>query len=359
MLKKKESSGKSKVAFNKRTLLIILCVVLAAVLVVLIVGTAYMEKLMNLIGRDQGDDTLSPSEQEEFLNAGTETMPSDFEGDILNPDDVEWNQHEGPVVDAEHIINIMLIGQDRRPGEKRANSDVMILCSINKLTKELTMTSFMRDMYVPIPGFYDYKMNASYLLGGMETLDACLKENFGVHVDGNVEVDFNGFIGVIDLVGGVEMELTAAEAKYLNNEYGLQETSGSFGWDLKEGKNQLTGGQALAYARIRAVGDGDFGRTERQRKVIAALVEKCKDMNLTQLKNLMVEVLPLLTTDLTNREILNYIIDLLPVLSNLKVNTQRIPADGTYRYAWIKDMSVLLPDLEENRELLKHCIVEE
>ncbi len=358
-MNKKETGGKSKVAFNKRTLLIVLCVVLAVVLAVLVVGTAYMESWLNLIGREHYDGTMSPSDYEEFHNDQKETMPSNYEGEVIDPGDVEWDKYTGPVEDSEHIINIMLIGQDRRPGEKRANSDVMILCSINKLTKELTMTSFMRDMYVPIPGFYDYKMNAAYLLGGMETLDACLKENFGVHVDGNVEVDFNGFIGVIDLVGGVEMELTAAEAKYLNNEYGLQETSGSFGWDLKEGKNQLTGGQALAYARIRAVGDGDFGRTERQRKVIAALVEKCKDMNLTQLKNLMVEVLPLLTTDLTNREILNYIIDLLPVLSNLKVNTQRIPADGTYRYAWIKDMSVLLPDLEENRELLKHCIAEE
>ena len=73
----------------------------------------------------------------------------------------------------------------------------------------------------------------------------------------------------------------------------------------------------------------------------------------------MEEALPLLTTDLTNREILNYIVDLLPILSNLKVNTQRIPADGTYQYAWVGDMSVLLPDLEENRELLKHCIPEE
>lgn len=358
-MKKKETGGKSKTASNKRTLLIVLCVVLAAVLVVLIVGTAYMESWLNLIGREHGSNIMSPSDYEEFLNAGTETMPSDFEGDILNPDDVEWDKHTGSVKDAEHIINIMLIGQDRRPGEGRARSDVMILCSINKLTKELTMTSFMRDMYVPIPGFWDDKMNAAYAVGGMETLDACLEENFGVHVDGNVEVDFNGFIDVIDLVGGIEMELTAAEAKYLNNELGLQQTSGSFGWNLKEGKNQLTGGQALAYARVRAIGDGDFDRTERQRKVIAALIEKCKDMNLTQLKNLMEEVLPLLTTDLTNREILNYIIDLLPILSNLKVNTQRIPADGTYRFAWIREMSVLLPDLEKNRELLKHCIAEE
>lgn len=355
MLKKKENGKKSKATLNKRTLLIILCVVLAVVLVVLIVGTAYMEKMMNLIGRNDGDDTISSSD---YVDE-TDTMPSDFQGSILNPGDIEWDQFTGPVEDMEHIINIMLIGQDRRPGEGRARSDVMLLCSVNKKTQELTMTSFMRDMYVPIPGFWADKMNAAYQLGGMETLDACLEKNFGIHVDGNVEVDFNGFIGAIDLVDGIEMELTASEARYLNNEWGLQSDSGSFGWDLKEGKNLLTGGQALAYARIRAIGDGDFDRTERQRKVISALIEKCKKMNLTQLNKLMEEVLPMLTTDLTNREILNYLVDMLPMLTNLKINTQRIPADGAYQYGWIDEKSVLLPDLEANRELLKHCMAAE
>lgn len=353
-MKKKENRGKGKGKLNKRTLLIILCAVLAVILVLMIIGTAYMEKLMNLIGRSDGDDTISPSD---YVDE-TDTMPSDFQGPVLNPDDIQWDKYNGAVEDAEHIINIMLIGQDRRPGEGRARSDVMILCSVNKKTQELTMTSFMRDMYVPIPGFWDDKMNAAYAVGGMEALDACLEKNFGVYVDGNVEVDFNGFIGVIDLVGGIEMELTASEARYMNNELGLR-VDGSSGWDLKEGNNHLTGGQALAYSRIRAIGDGDFGRTERQRKVISALIEKCRNMNLSQLNKLMEEALPLLTTDLTNREILNYVVELLPILTNLKVNTQRIPADGTYQYAWIDEKSVLLPDLEANRELLTHCMAEE
>ncbi len=205
-------------------------------------------------------------------------------------------------------------------------------------------------------GFWDDKMNAAYQVGGMEALDACLEKNFGILVDGNVEVDFNGFIGLIDLVGGVEMELTAAEAKYLNNETGLQTDSGSSGWSLTEGKNQLNGGQALAYARIRKIGDGDFDRTDRQRKVIAALIDKCKDMNLTQMKELLEEALPLLTTDLTDREILSYMVALLPMFTNMEIQTQRIPADGAYRYAWIREMSVLLPDLEANREILKNCM---
>ena len=345
-----------KIRFNKRIFLTVLCVVLAVILVGLISVTAYMEKLMGLIGREPNDSTLSPSEYEDFFTHPTETMDPSKPIETIDPGDVEWETYPDPVEDDKNIINIMLIGQDRRPGDKRANSDVMILCSFNRTTKELTLVSFMRDMYVPIPGYFDYKMNAAYLLGGMKTLNACLESNFGVYVDGNVEVDFNGFIGLIDLVGGIEMELTQAEADYLNNERGLQDTSGSYDWKLTSGKNYLSGGQALAYARIRKVGHGDFDRTERQRKVIAALVDKCRSMNFSQLKTLMEEALPLLTTDMTNREILSYIVTVLPSLSNMQIKTLRLPADGTYRYAWVKDMSVLLPDLEACRKILKEAI---
>ena len=88
------------------------------------------------------------------------------------------------------------------------------------------------------------------------------------------------------------------------------------------------------------------------------MFEKCRGMNLTQLNKLMEEALPMLTTDMTNREILNYVLSLLPILSNLQIKTQRIPADGTYQYAWINEMSVLLPDLKACRELLEKTIGE-
>ena len=189
IVKKKESAKGSKSVSSKRTLLIVLCSVLALVLVLLVVGTAYMESIMGLIGRDHDDSSLSASELEEFLKGETETMDPNFTGEILDENDVNLNLFEGNAEASEHIINIMLIGQDRRPGEGRTRSDVMILCTINKQTQEITMTSFMRDMYVAIPGYSDNKMNAAYALGGMTTLEACLEKNFGIHVDGNVEVD--------------------------------------------------------------------------------------------------------------------------------------------------------------------------
>lgn len=331
----------------KRTLLIVLSVVLAVVLVVLIVGTAYMESLLNLINRNPDDSTLSSEEYQDFINSQTETMDPGYTGATLDPDDVDWNTSTEPVKKEEHIINFMLIGQDRRPGESRQRSDVMILCTINTDTKELTMTSFMRDLYVQIPGYRDNKMNAAYSIGGMKLLDKCMETNFGVYVDGSFEVDFDRFVELIDLVGGVDIYLSNSEANHLI----------AMGHDVHAGLCHLNGDAALAHSRNRSIGNSDFSRTERQRKVLGALLEKCRGMSLIQLKALVEKALPMLTTNLSNREILNYMGEILPMLGDLNAKNMRIPADGTFYDSYISGVgSVLVPDLEANRKLLEECM---
>lgn len=336
-----------KTAKSKRTALVVLCVVLAFILVLLILGTAYMESVMGLINREQNSGSISESEYQEFLNEQTETIAPDFSGETLNPEDVIWDDPEQLVGDGKNIINILLIGQDRRPGEGRSRSDAMILCTVNKKAKTITMTSFMRDMYVQIPGYYDDRINVCYFLGGMELLDACLEKNFGVHVDGNIEVDFNGFTEVIDLVGGVDIELTSAEVNYLTK----------YGYSVTTGLNHLNGETALEYSRIRYIGD-DFGRTQRQRTVLSAIVQKAKTMSLGQLNSLLKEILPMLTTDLSNAEILDYTLELFPLLPDLTIQTERIPVDGSYREAWIREMAVLVPDLKTNQDVLAEIMKE-
>ena len=328
-MNKKETSGSFK-----RIFLFVLSVVLVVVLVVLIVGTAYMESLLNLINRNPDDSTLSSEEYQDFINNQTETMEPGYTGETLNPDDVDWNTSTEPVEKEAHIINFMLIGQDRRPGESRQRSDVMILCTINTETKELTLTSFMRDMYVQIPGYKDNKMNAAYSIGGMKLLDKCLETNFGVYVDGSFEVDFDRFVELVDLVGGVDVYLSNSEANHLI----------AHGHDVHAGLCHLNGDAALAYSRNRSVGNSDFSRTERQRKVLGALLEKCRGMSVIQLKSLVEKALPMLTTNLSNREILNYMGEILPILGDLKAKNQRIPADGTFYDSYISGVgSVLVP----------------
>ena len=124
----------------------------------------------------------------------------------------------------------MLIGQDRRKGEDRQRSDSIIICSVNKDKGEIILTSVMRDLYVPIPGYKDNRINAAYQFGGMELLDEVIEENLGVHIDGNVEVDFDGFMESLSVLGNLDIELNATEAKYLNAHSDLSETDET-GWD--------------------------------------------------------------------------------------------------------------------------------
>lgn len=336
---------------TKRTLLIVLSSVLAVILLVLVSGVIYMESMLNLINRNPDDSTMSSEEYQDFINNDTDgDIHPDFTGDTGTGDTTEETQEDKkpeyvPLVGDDNVINIMLIGQDRRPGEKRTRSDTMILFSINKKTKEMTMTSFMRDMYVEIPGYDKNKMNATYAFGGMKLLNKTLEINFGVHVDGNIEVDFEGFTKVIDLIGGIDVDLSTAEAAHLN-QYGHPEAT--------PGLNHLDGAAALVHARNRSSGNGDFGRTERQREVINLIFEKCKKMNLIQLNNLLTNILPMVTTDMSNKQILSYLTDVFPLLSDANVKNQRIPADGTYSYGYSdKGRSILKVDFEANRDILK------
>lgn len=345
---------------RRRPLLIVMCAVLSVLLVVLIAAVAYMESLLGLINKkdpNAQESTLSSSQIQDILNETDPTDP-DYTGPTMSGSDVTWGPDATNPETGENIINILLIGQDAREGETRARSDSMILCTINKSAKTLTMSSFMRDMYVQIPGYRDNRINVSYALGGMTLLEECIEKNFGIQVDGNVEVDFSGFQKIIDLLGGVEIELTKAEADYLNRRgnWDIEDNAGT--WSLTAGVNKLNGSQALAYSRVRNVGNGDFGRTNRQRTVLNALMEKAKTMSVTQLNNLLQEILPLLTTDLTDSEILSYAAQLLPMLSELTVVTQQIPAEGAYKMTMIDGMSVLLPDLDANRKILADIMAE-
>ena len=344
-----KQKSKTKRPMKKKTL-IVLCVVLAIVLVLLIVGAIYMDSMLGLIGRQPGNETMSSSEYEEWLKQQSESRPEGYEA--MDPNNIDWGSIANPLEMGDGIVNLLLIGQDRRADEgARARSDAMILCTINKNTNTITMTSFMRDMYVQIPGYQDNRINTSYFLGGSSLLNKTLMTNFGVTVHGNIEVDFYGCMEAIDVLGGVDIELTQAEANYLNK-HGNWEVTNEAKWNLQAGVNHLTGSQAVAYARIRAIGN-DYARTERQRKVLTALLEGCKGLSVTEMDSLFRKILPNITTDMTNSELLGYVWAVFNMLSDLKIENSRIPADGTCRETWISEMAVLLPDLEANREILQ------
>lgn len=341
-----------------RVALIVLCVILSIILALLVTATVWYEVTLNRIGRVE-DETLSPEQLEQIRNELDETDP-DFSGVHIDENDVTLPQGGADIISSgENLIHIMLVGQDRREGQPRQRSDAMILCSINKTTKTLTMTSFMRDTYVTIPGYWNGRMNSAYQLGGFNALYDTLEYNFGVQVSNGIEVDFSGFEKIVNLVGGVDIELTASEANYLNKRGNWDVDNSSAGtWSLKAGVNHLTGAQALAYSRIRKL-DSDFARTNRQRIVLTALIEKAKTLSLIELYKLVDGIIPLITTDMDNSDITGYIVELFPLLSGLQIQTQRIPGDGDWYDATLSNgAQVLMPDLEGCQQMLKDSIGE-
>ncbi len=338
----------------QKVALSVLCVLLTLILVVLIFATVYVNYLLGLVERSPSDldETLSP---EQLATATDDTLDPNYTGPIVDPDDVTISTlppENLPVGNTEDLVNVLLVGQDRRPGEARQRSDTMILVSFNRKDNTITLTSFMRDTYVSIPGHGKNKLNAAYQFGGFSLINETLAVNFGVHVDANVEVDFGGFKDIIDMLGGVDIELTEKEAKYINTKLKSQRVSA--GWQTLDGEEALWYARNRSNATLTGTKD-DFGRTERQRRLISALITKYKNQDMGTMLSLLEKILPEITTDLSNYEILSYAADLFPLLSSAQINSLRIPTNSTYydekQIGNVGD--VLVPDLEEIREILK------
>ena len=333
----------------------ILCGILAIVLILLIFATAFVHQLVGKISSNQSGDhlggTLSSEQLDDLHN--DETLPSDFTGETLHPDDVTTpTEIEIEMLSNPNVINIMLVGQDRRPGEGRQRSDSMILCSFNTEKKTFSMISFLRDTYVTIPGFKSNKINAAYAYGGMKTLTETLKVNYGIQLDGCVEVDFGGFQTIIDMLGGVDITLTEKEANYLNQEYGFS---------LGSGLQHLNGEEALWYSRIRKL-DSDSQRTARQRKLISALIDAYKDRSVLEMAGLAGDILDtgLVKTNMNSADIINYVMKFFPIVSNSTPKSHQIPLAGTWDDVAAIGSNIvdvkIITDLEKNLKLLKDLL---
>ena len=182
----------------------------------------------------------------------------------------------------------------------------------------------MRDMYIYMAQFDEgNRLNSAYWHGGCEYLEQCIEDYFGIQIDRYARVNFYSFIDIVETVGGIDMEVSKAEAegmkkpmaeqnKYLKNKKGTDYISD----DIFAGKSDedkvklhLNGNQALAFARLRYVGNSDYERTERQRRVISEIITESKKLSLVQLDKLLNKVLPEINTDLTDGEIANLLLN--------------------------------------------------
>lgn len=299
--------------------LILLLVTLLAVTYAALTVDAQLSRISRENG---GNSSLTQAEVEER---------DTFDADTITDELLEWGT-AGVSTQVDGVCNILLMGRDTRDPDERGRSDSMILVSLNQNTNQITMVSLMRDLYVKVEGHGRTKLNHAYSYGGLELMDQTVEENFGISVDYNLSVNFEAFITVVDTIGGVTVDLYDEEVEYLNENYG---------WNLAVGENRLTGGQALAYSRIRYVGRDDFERTERQRTVLTSVFNEVKEEDLLTLLKLYESVVPYLATDMTNAQLLSLAATAYGMRDN-GILSYRIPTDDLYRDETIRGMMVLV-----------------
>lgn len=321
-------SAAAKKAAKKKILIAVVCVLL--VLIIAVGGVAaYMYSQVNrMIGNVNHDDTI----------VNDRYLPSD-----------------APV--SEEVINILLIGSDERENSKTVTgrrSDTMILLTIDGVNSQLKLTSFLRDSYVSIPyttesgeeKLIKSKMNAAYSKAGAQGVMDTIEYNFGIDVHDYVSVNFEAFEKIIDLLGGVTVDgVTEKEAKFMNKE---AKTS------IQAGSNHMNGYEALWYCRIRKL-DSDFYRTQRQRKVLSAVIDQLKTMEINEILNILNEAFPYITTSLSQSEMKKLGMNALSYVS-YETFQQQIPADKTWKDGNVNGSYVIDFDIAENKTILQSFV---
>lgn len=352
----KKNNKKKNAVFT--VFLIIILIILLLILGAFITVNHFMNKI-NRANPDEisvipPDIVATDTDDEEYIDPN-ESLVEESTG-CFDTDDID-SKTDCPITDApvtsggktdptltelhdEDLLNILFVGQDSSSYTKRTRTDSMILLSVNTKTGKITLTSFLRDIYVVIPrGYTSNRLNVPYKYGGFPLLYETFEDNFGVHIDYGVAVNFDGFTKIIDILGGVDITLTDGEYEWLKNYK-----------DIVPGLNHFNGELALEYARIRHI-DNDFKRTERQRKVVLAVYNKFKSASLSTLLEAVDSVLPYILTDMSNSEIISTAMTLYKFIGN-GYTTHSIPAVGTFKNATVGKKAVLKIDYEATRRKL-------
>lgn len=245
---------------------------------------------------------------------------------------------------SDSVINIALFGIDAEDGGV-GRSDSIIIATIDTTHKKLKLTSIMRDSYVTIEGHGDDKINHAYAFGGPQLAIKTLNENFDLNIDDFVAVNFTTLPKIIDMLGGVTIDITSEEVSHIP---GI-DTAGTY---------TLTGEQALAYSRIRYASGGDYVRTDRQRTVLSKVFEKILSINFTQYPSLLSEILPMVQTNLDYSEILNLGNEVLK-MGVTTLEQERFPRDGYCEGKMIDKIYYLTFDKENTVQQLHDYIFED
>ena len=365
MSEKKEKKVKEKKPLTTREKILIALIVIVVILLlagvsVFLVFHHYYSKLKF----DDGKGNLELITTEYVPDEEVDVIASDSDAELVETVEQELMENledeSSPIMFSDDVYNILLIGNDSRDKNTLGRSDSMIIVSINRKTEEIIMTSIMRDSYVAIPGYWSSRINAAYAFGGPDLLINTIESNFKINIDKYVAVNFYSFMDAVDAVGGVEITVSDAEVGVMNNYIEeLNKLNGqASGTDRlsKGGTYNLNGKQALAYSRVRYVGNADYERTERQRRVLETMFNKVKDSGISELTDLLNAVLPETLTNISESEMLGLLIDFPTKYNKYNIKQCRVPCDGTIQNLVIGGAMVLGIDLNANIQYLHQNI---
>jgi len=342
---------------------------LIVVMAIAVISMNYFDALLDLIDRGEvpgdssfynetdpyntSDPIINTSQTEINSTEGNTTTISTTTETTIDPRIIEIQEQQRealniPLRSDSQVINILLIGSDRREGETTGRSDSMIIFSINKRTRKIHLVSLMRALYVKIPDHGFNLLNASYSYGGSKMLRQTIENNLRVKLSDYIMIDFAGFTAAIDLVGGLDINLTLQEAEYIIANYGFS---------VAEGMNHLDGTMSLAYARIRKI-DSDFARTRRQRDVITLLIQKMMAMNPSDLDTTARSILPLVKTNMDDSKIISLAIGALEY-KDYEIKQLMLPIKNSSEIMYVNRMEVVKFDFKDNIEALQEFIYDD
>ena len=276
----------------------------------------------------------SPHAESESLKSPWDELPESCASD----------ENGVPILsDTKYVTNILLIGTDARQTGEPCRSDAMVLLSWNRQKRTMVLSSVLRDLYVPMEGHRDNKLNSAYAFGGGEYLCSVLRQMLNLDVTRYITVDFTAFSALVDALGGVSLDITAEEASVMN---GLLPV-GSSRLPLVSGTQHLNGAQALAYVRNRSSPMGDFDRTDRQKKLLAQIFSQWKQADFSTLISLPDMLLPYVSTNISAAELKQWLSLAVDCL-DYEICFSTVPAKGTYTFETERGMSVIKADLTEN-----------
>lgn len=255
----------------------------------------------------------------------------------------------------DEIINILLCGMDARKYDTNSRSDTIILASYNKTNHTVKLVSFMRDTWVYIPERGWNRINAATAYGGTGLLVNTLNYNFGLDIQNYIQIKFDDFKRVIDILGGIDIELTKQEINYINKKLHNEDKDWKNDIEAEPGIVHLNGTQALWHCRNRSIGNSDFDRTERQRNVLNTIINKIMTMDIATATSLIYEMKDYVNMNVPLSTVIELGSDAI-INGSLSIESERIPYDDMFNYANKNGASVIEIDLEQTTKKLHEFI---